>query len=63
MLVDAWKERDVVTADVAGAYLNADMDCFTLLKLTGEAVDIMCKVKSKYKEFVTIKKGEKVLYL
>ena len=63
LLVDAWENRDVATADVSGAYLHTDMDDYTLLKLEGEAVDIMCKVNKDYEQFVCFEKGRKVLYL
>ena len=63
LLVDAWENMDVATADVSGAYLHADMDDYTLLKLEGEAVDIMCKVNKDYEQFVCFEKGRKVLYL
>jgi len=63
IIIDAYERRDVATADVVGAYLNADMPDFTVTKLTGDAVDIMCRVNPKYKEFVTMEKGKKVLYV
>jgi hypothetical protein len=63
LIVDVFEGRDVATADVVGAYLLADMDDFVLLKLTGDAVDIMCKANDKYEKFVTIENGKKVLYL
>jgi hypothetical protein len=43
--------------------LNADMDEFVLIKLSGDATDIMCEANSNYKKFVTIENGKKVLYL
>ena len=63
MLVDAWESRDVGSADVSGAYLHADMDDYTLLKLEGGSVDIMCRVNQDYKKFVCYEDGKKVLYL
>jgi hypothetical protein len=63
LLIDAKERRDVATADVAGAYLHADMDDFTLLKMEGESVDIMCDVSPEYKKFVVYEHGKKVLYL
>jgi hypothetical protein len=63
IMIDAYEMRDVATADVTGAYLHADQDDFTLLKLEGVSVDIMCDVCEKYKEFVTYENGTKVLYL
>ncbi len=45
----AAKEKcHVVTADVAGAYQNAEMDDFILAKFKGRALNIMCKVNSEY---------------
>ena len=62
-LIDAFKRREVVTADVPGAYLHADMDEFTILKLVGQSVDILCKANPEYEKFVTEENGKKVLYL
>ena len=50
LMIDAFEERDVATADVGGAFLHGEMKGFVLLKVTGESVDIMCKVNSGYEE-------------
>ena len=63
LMIDAKEGRDVATADVKGAYLHADMEDFVILKLVGEAVDIMCQVNPKYKKFVVVKHGKKILDL
>ena len=63
IIIDAKEKRDVAVADVEGAYLHADMDVFTVLKLEGLDVDIMCEVSKNYKNFVTEERGKKVLYL
>jgi len=52
ILIDAKERRDVATANVAGAYLHTDMDNFTLLKMEGELVDIMCNVSTEYKRLL-----------
>ena len=44
LAIDAMEDHDVASADVVRAYLNADMPAFTLLKLTGKKVEILCKV-------------------
>ena len=62
-MIDAFESMDVATADVVGACLMANMDDFVLVKLTGESVDIMCKVDPMYKKYVYYEKGKKVLYL
>lgn len=58
-----YENRDVATADVVGAYLHANMDDFTLLKLQEDVVEIMCEVNPMYIDFVVIENGKKVLYL
>ena len=63
LIIDAMEARDVAIADVKGAYLLADMKGFVLLKMSGESVDILCKVNSKYRQFVVEERGKKVIYL
>jgi hypothetical protein len=63
ILIDAKERRDVATSDVVGAYLHAEMEDFTLLKMEGESVDIMCDVSPEYKKCLCYKNGKKVLYL
>ncbi|KAL7572191.1 hypothetical protein ACA910_005538 [Epithemia clementina (nom. ined.)] len=63
LIVDAHEGRDVAVADVVGAYLNAKMRDFVIMKLTGAAVDIMCQVNPKYHDYVTQEKGQPVLYV
>jgi hypothetical protein len=62
-MIEAKEGRDVATADVKGAYLHTDMEDFVILKLVSEAVNIMCQVNPKYKKFVVVEHGKKVLYL
>jgi hypothetical protein len=62
IMIDAFERRDVATADVAGAYLNAQMDDFVLIKFTGESVDILLSMEPAYTKFVTYEKGVKTLY-
>ncbi len=63
IIIDTHEQRNVATADVAGAYLHADLEDFTLMKIEGESVDIMCNVCEDYKQFVTVEHGKKVLYI
>ena len=39
------------------------MNDYTLLKLTGESVDIMCKMNPKYEEYFITESGRMVLYV
>ena len=55
MLLYAWGNRDIATVDVSGAYLHADMNEYTLLKIERETVDIMCRVNNEYDKCVCLK--------
>lgn len=64
LAIDALEKRDVATADIAGAFLKAFMDDFTLIKFTGDMVDLVVKSNpSKYSAFVSTKNGRQVLYV
>jgi hypothetical protein len=64
IIVDAHKGRDVATADVTGAYLNAEMDDFVVMKFTDNLVDIFCQMRNPlHKRFMAMDKGIKVLYV
>ena len=64
LAIDALEGRDVATADVAGAYLNAEMNDYVLMRLEGEDVDLMCDMNPSYKEYVwRSRNGKKSLYL
>ena len=64
IMIDAIERRDVATADVTGAYLNAEMDDFVLMKLAGEDAQIMCNVNPSYAADYTVNEnGKTVLYL
>ena len=63
LAIDARERRDIATADVVGAYLLVDMNDFVIVKVTGEAIDMMCKVRPEYKKFVTGVNKNRVLYL
>ena len=60
---DAREQRDVGTADIAGAYLKAYMKDFVIMKFTGASVDILCEMNPKYTAFVTVENGHKVIYV
>ena len=63
ILLDAYENRDVGTADVAGAYLKALMEDYVLMKFSGDSVDILCRMNPAHIPFVTIENGTKVLYV
>ena len=61
--IDAKEKRDIATANVVGAYLLTEMQEYTLIKVTGESAEIMCRVNDEYKDYVTNEKNKPVLYL
>ena len=61
--IDGHERRCVGTGDIPAAYLHAYEKDFTILKFTGESVDILCQTDSSYKKFVTIENGRKVIYV
>ena len=64
-LIAAYEGREVVSFDVPGAFLQAEMekDKFMLLKFRGEFVDMMCEVNAEHKNNVIYENGKKVLYM
>ena len=63
IITEAHEARDVATADVAGAYLKADMVDFVVMKFTGESVDILCSLNNEHKKFVVVEGTTKALYV
>ena len=64
MMIDAYENCDVATADVAGTFLKGDMDDFVMAKLMNEEVDIMRRVEPKYRDYVIRgKNGRKILLM
>ena len=67
-MIDARENRDVAILDVPGVYLQAYLAARengerVLLKLTGDFIDIMCKVSPEHKKNKVYKKGRKFLYI
>ena len=63
LALDAHEARDVASADVTGAYLNADMPDFVLMKLTGADAQIFARMHQKYARCLTKERGVSVLYV
>jgi hypothetical protein len=64
LMVDAHECRDVATCDISGAFLQSDMDEFTLVVVDGALVDMLIRANKEFKKFVHIgKNGRKVVYL
>jgi Reverse transcriptase (RNA-dependent DNA polymerase) len=61
-MIDAMEDRYVVTCDIPGAFMHADIDELIHIKLEGELVDRLIRLDATYKEFVTIEYGKRVIY-
>ena len=69
-IVDATEERDVMTADVPNAFIQAQMPKLeegqerVIMKITGVLVDLIIEMAPEvYGPFVTFENGKKVLYV
>lgn len=63
LLTDAFERRCVVTVDIAWTYLLAYMPDFVIVRLAGEAVDIMCSTNQDFDKYIVMEKGKKALYV
>ena len=64
LVIDAHEGQYVVTADVVGAFLLADMEEFTVVKIDGSMVSYLVRANpSKFASFVTYEKGRKAINL
>ena len=61
-MIDAMENRNVVTLDIPGAFMQADIDELIHVKLVGELADLLIKVDPSYSKFVTYENGKKVIY-
>ena len=58
------KNRQVLVAGIAGAYLNADMEDFVVMKFCDKMVDYMAQANpEQYGPYVKYENGKKVLYV
>ena len=52
-----WRRGEVVTLDIPGAFMQADIDELVHVKL----VDLLVKVDPSYQQFITYEKTQKVI--
>ena len=57
LVIDVHDNRDIVIANINGAYLHAEMPKGkkVILKLKGVFVDIMCNINPEYKKMSSMK--------
>lgn len=63
-VIDAKEGRDVATADIPGAFMQADMDEEVFMRLEGKMVDLLLMLDREfYGPKVVYENGKKVLYV
>ena len=64
LVIDAHEGRYVVTADVVGAFLLADMEEFTVVKIDGPMISYLVRANpSQFEPYVIYENGRKAIYL
>ena len=61
-MIDALERRCIVTCDIPGAFMHADIDELIHLKLEGEIAELLLKVDPSYGAFVSTENGKTVIY-
>jgi Reverse transcriptase (RNA-dependent DNA polymerase)/Zinc knuckle len=63
-VIDAQEHRDVATADIPGAFMQADMDEIIFMKLHGKMVDLLRMIdNNKYSPYIIMEKNRPVIYV
>ena len=63
-VIDAYERRCVVTVDIPGAFMHAEMDEVVHVKLEGVMAELLVRVNpEKYGPYMTIEHGKKVMYV
>jgi len=64
LAIDAAEERDVATADIAGAFLKADQPDLVIVQMRGPAVSAILQAnKEKYEKYVSDENGKRTIYM
>ncbi|KAG7353502.1 hypothetical protein IV203_002857 [Nitzschia inconspicua] len=61
-VIDAYERRYVLTCNIPGAFMQAEMDELLHLKLDGTILEILLRMEPSYCQYVAYENGKKVLY-
>jgi Reverse transcriptase (RNA-dependent DNA polymerase) len=61
-VIDALEGCHVATADIPGAFMQADMDEVVHMRLVGTMVKLLLQIALEYERYVMIEGGQRVLY-
>lgn len=65
-VIDAEEKRDVATCDIPNAFIQTDLDETNeriIMKIRGVLVDILCEMDDKYKDYIILENGRRVVYV
>jgi len=64
LVIDAYEDCYVVTVDIPGTFMHADMDEIVYMKLEGVMAELLVRVHpEKYGPYMTVEHGRKVIYV
>jgi len=62
--LDALEKREVVTVDIPGAFMQADMVGTVHMKLEGKIADLLCELEPEmYSKYIQKVKGKSIMYV
>ena len=61
-MIDARENQKVMTCDIPGAFIQADIDKQLFLEFDGDLVELFIKVDPTYQPYITYKGRQPVLY-
>ena len=62
--IDAHERRSVTTADIPGAFMQANMDELIHMKIEGNLAELLIKTsREKYEKHLTVINGNKIIYV
>ena len=63
-VIDVKEQREVITVDIPGAFMQGEQDETVHMKLEGTLAELLTKCDpTKYQPYLVIEKGKSVLYV
>ncbi|CAJ1970174.1 unnamed protein product [Cylindrotheca closterium] len=66
-VIDAYEGRDMMSLDIPNAFIQTQMPMDAksrvMMKITGLLVDMMIRLEPRYRDYVVIENGKRVIYM
>jgi hypothetical protein len=62
-VIDTLEGRHVATANIPGAFMQANMDEVVHMQLASKMVELLLRIALEYEQYVVIEGGQRVLYV